>query len=463
MNTSRKHPNVIIIVIDAGRPDYLGCYGYPLETTPNINALAQEAILFENALSTAPWTLPSHGSLFTGLYPHQHGATWQTLRLNQGIPTIFEIFLEKSYDSIAISANTLIVSPYNMFGRGTKVLGEIPNNQPDLTSFSGNFDYRKTCSQRIADYFIEYLEGGSLHMPFIAYINFYDLHAKYKSREPFYSRFVTQENSRLLEKLGDYYDLHFREMNDEIDVSEELIAALRALYAAKLAMIDADLGRVLRKLKERGILDDSILILTSDHGDILGDHRKPSFHHQFSIHNSLLKIPLIFYKKGMGCTRINTPLIQNIDILPTVLELCHIDKSLHLDNLAGTSLVKYITGDTLVLPRQYAISTYEGPSRFILRNRRRVNPLYLKSLKAIQDEDYKLILSDKGSPELYHIKIDKNEKNNIAIRFPHLVSRLKGAFSEIKQKYGQFSEANIHVIDNEQELLSRLKALGYIQ
>ena len=144
-----QNPNIILIVVDAARPDYFSCYGFPKETTPNIDKFARGGFLFKNVISTAPWTIPSHGSIFTSLYPSQHKATWETLRLKEGIPTIFDIFSGKGYKAVAISANGLIISPYSMFGENTEILGVPVNNRPDVSSFSNNFDYHKTDSQSI--------------------------------------------------------------------------------------------------------------------------------------------------------------------------------------------------------------------------------------------------------------------------------------------------------------------------
>lgn len=465
---SLKNPNIIIVVIDAARPDYFSCYGFPKMTTPNINKLAQEGVLFENVISTAPWTIPSHGSMFTSLYPYQHKATWETLRLKEGIPTIFDIFTERGYEAAAISANSLIVSPYSMFGNKTKILGPSVCNELDISSFARDFDYKKTNSQKIADYFVEYLGQIRPDKPQIIYLNFYDLHAKYLAREPFYSRYVNEENKKILQDLGDFYALHFKEMNDEIEISEPIVSALRASYTARLAMIDEDLGRVIEKLKGRGFLDNSILIITSDHGDVLGDHKKPSFHHQFSIYNSLLNIPLIFYCKTIGRPkRISVPLIQNIDILPTILELCGIKKPSSLNNSPGVSLTEYLFNSNYnVIPRKYAVSTYESPLRFIVRNKKKVNPAYLKNLMAIQDERYKLIFSNDGRQELYCIREDKFEKENVADKLPQKVTELKEAFYEIMKKYNAPADGKGYAENNpfEQEIMvQKLRSLGYIE
>lgn len=462
-----KKPHIIIVVVDAGRPDYFSCYGYPKTTTPNIDSIAKQGVLFRNVISSAPWTIPSHGTMFTGLYPSQHGASWDTLKLSGGIPTLFDIFVEKGYRSVAACANSLIVSPYSMFPKETNILGHIPHNDPETSSFTGNFDYKKTSSDKICGFISRYLDEADLSVPHIVYMNLYDLHAKYKARAPYYWQFVSKKEDAVLNEIGDFYNLHFQEMNQEREITPDMIEALRASYAARLAMIDADLGEVFGKLSQKGALNNAIVIITSDHGDVLGDHKYPSFHHQFSIYNSLLKIPLIFYYKGIDKQGIiNTPLVQNTDILPTILELCAIETPPLLKDSPGVSVLPYMNNGSLKAARDYAISFYESPYRFILRNKKKVKPLYLRSLFAIQNEDYKLIFSDKGDIELYDIKADPFEASNIASMLPQKVSEFKDAFERIVEKYGSAKDVikgSFTDKNDEEKIVKRLKELGYIE
>lgn len=466
MHTPSK-PHIIIVVVDAGRPDYFSCYGYSKATTPNIDSIAKQGVLFKNVISSAPWTIPSHGTMFTSLYPTQHGAGWDTLKLSGGIPTIFDIFVEKGYQPVVVSANSLIVSPYSMFPKETKILGQVPHNDPETSSFTGDFDYKKTSSEKICGCIKRYLDDADLSVPHIVYLNLYDLHAKYKARDPFYSQYVSEKEDAVLNEVGDFYSLHFQEMNGERDISRDMIGALRASYAARLSMIDADLGGVFEKISQKGLFDNSILIITSDHGDVLGDHKAPSFHHQFSIYNSLLKIPLIFYYRDMAKQGIiNTPLIQNTDILPTILELCGIETSLLLNDSPGVSLLPYMNNSSIKAPRDFAVSFYESPYRFVLRNKKKIKPIYLRSLFAIQNENYKLIFSDKGDIELYDIKEDPFETRNIASSLPQKVSEFKGAFQRIVKKYGSAKytqEDSFTDKSDEDKIIKRLKALGYIE
>jgi len=466
MRTVAK-PHIIIVVVDAGRPDYFSCYGYSKVTTPHIDSIAKQGVLFKNVISSAPWTIPSHGTMFTSLYPSQHGASWDTLKLSAGIPTIFDIFAKEGYRSVAVSANSLIVSPYSMFPKETHILGQIPHNDPEKSSFTGDFDYKRTSSGEICGCISRYLDEADLSVPHMVYLNLYDLHAKYKAREPYYWQFISEKEDAVLNEVGDFYNLHFQEMNQEREITPAMIGALRASYAARLSMIDADLGGVFEKLSQKGALNNAIVIITSDHGDVLGDHKYPSFHHQFSIYNSLLKIPLIFYYKGMDKQGIiNTSLVQNTDILPTVLDFCGIESSSLLKNSPGVSLLPYMNDGAVKAPRDFAISFYESPYRFVLRNKKKINQIYLRSLFSIQNEDYKLIFSDKADIELYDIKADPFEARNIASSLPQKVAEFKDAFQRIVKKYGSekyTGEDSFTDKSDEERIVKRLKALGYIE
>ncbi len=488
----------MIVVLDAGRPDYLGCYGHrwnqngiSRSITPNIDRIASEGTLFEKATTVAPWTVPSHASMFTGLYPNQHQANWNTLKIKTGIPTIFDIFKERGYHSVACVANDTLIFPCRMFGEQTEIFGLQGRKDPNLSGFVDGFSAKDSNSECVINWFLNWLDKSTCppkrredqKTPFIAYLNIYDSHTKYDAPEPFRSQFISPEEDRILKEIGTPFYLHFREMNREIMITPEHISALKSLYTAKMAMIDYHLGRLFERLAKDKILDETILIITSDHGDQLGDHTYPSFHHQFSIYNALTWIPLIWRapilsgrapglipacpeKIGAG-QRIGVPLIQNIDILPTILELCGIKWQSPLKS-PGISLSRYILNQNKTPPRPYAIAMYEAPRKFVNWNKQNVNPLYIRNLLAIQDARHKVIFSEDGTEELYDINKDPTEQNNIKNQLPQTVKEFKRIFYEILDEYGgipedyQVSDVS-YTPEEEAQIKKRFQELGYIE
>ena len=494
----KTKPNIIIICLDLGRPDYLGCYlsdrlvpssaersaeagGFIRNTSPNIDRVAQNGVVFESVTATAPWTIPSHASMFTGLYPHQHQANWHTFRIKPGIKTIFDLLTEQGYQSVAVTANTLLVSPYNMFGDRTKILNSVCRKHPEVSVFVDEFDERKTNAPAVANTFLGFLESFENDRPLLAYLNFYDLHSKYSAPEPFFSEFVSPAGRQQLKNIGDLYNLHFKEMNHQVTITPDLITVLRDFYCAKLKMIDHYLGEIFNTLQEKKLWDNTLLVITSDHGDILGDHQRPSFHHQFSIYNAVLNIPLICHYPDFITKpkHINAPLIQNIDIFPTILEICGLPTDHLLPGAPGKSLVNYFHQNITASPRPFAIAQTNSPEIFLKRIGKQVESSYVKNLYAIQNEKYKLIFSDSplapaGSElsrpdflELYNLESDKTEQHNIAEQHPDLVKLLKNMFFNLTQSETESPDAPADSINfNEQataQLKKRLKILGYLE
>lgn len=461
-------PNIIIIVLDAGRFDYLSCYGYPQPLTPCIDTLAAQGILFENVTTVAPWTVPSHASMFTGLYPSQHLANWNTLKIKAGIPTIFDILRKHDYKISAFVANDTLIYPCEMFGKEADVYGlKRHGHSRNLSGFVDGFRQEDSNCDRITGFFLDWLNKDP-QGPFALYFNYYDLHSKYDAREPYRAKYLSGEDEKVLADMGDRFSLHFKEMNREATVTKEQIRAMRNLYKAKMAAIDENISTVVGALEKKKLMDDTALIITADHGDTLGDHTYPSFHHQFSIYSALTRIPLIIYSPRLKryARRVPAPLIQNIDIFPTILDLCGIDKSDYLAFSPAASLTKYIFDGGNAKLRDYAISMYEAPKKFVDWNKKYVNPAYIRKLLSIQDERHKLIFSDDDKVELYDILADPQEQDNIKDRFPEVCGRLQERFFEILNKYGGIKEDYAVAgfsPEEERTIRERLKSLGYIE
>lgn len=464
----KKQPNIIIIVLDAGRFDYLSCYGCPEQLSPNIDGLAQKGVLFELATTVAPWTVPSHASMFTGFYPSQHLANWNTLKIKEGVPTVFDILRNQGYKVAGFVANDTLIYPCEIFGKEADVYGlKRHNRSKDDSGFVDGFRQEDSNCQKITSFFMDWVNKNPLE-PFILYFNYYDLHSKYDAFEPYFSRYLSKEDIKIIADIGDRFSLHFKEMNRESVITDSQIKAMRNLYKAKMAAIDENIGKVVSALKERNLLEDSILFITADHGDTLGDHTYPSFHHQFSIYNALTRIPLIVYSPDFEkyAKRVNVPLIQNIDIFPTVLDMCGVDKAKYLINSPAVSLMEYISGNTQKKPRDFAISMYEAPKKFVNWNKKYVNPAYIRKLLSIQDEKFKLIFSDDEKVELYDIIKDPKEQTNIQVDFPQISEKLKAKFFEIIGRFGGSNQdyaVGSFSAEEEKLIRERLKSLGYIE
>lgn len=467
-------PNVLILLLDAFRADYLGCYGNPEGLSPNIDRIAKEGVLIERATTVAPWTGPSQATMFTGLYPNQHRCNWNTMMIRPGIFTIWDVFEAAGYHMVASLSNDKVDNVFRLLGDKTEILGWVTSSSGDVTKQKAReyaFDEAASKAPAIVKYFTDWLDRHKgRKVPFAAYLNVYDCHTRYRVEQPYKTKFLSKEDQKTLDKMwemGGPFMLHFKEMNRELEVTPQMIQALKSQYKAQVNLIDDAVGMLLKKLAEYELLDNTIIVPIADHGDQLGDHRFPSFHHQSSIYNCLLWIAWIvrFPKKPPKNRRLSTPFIQNIDFMETVLDLCGIKKPDFLRRSPGVSLVPYFLGEKEEPPRNYGISMYETPTTFVKWNLAKVGDEYLRKLLAIWDRKYKLIFSDGGSRELYDIEVDWNEQNDIHEKFPDKCKEFEKVFYDILEDFGGIPEDYLVTAfspETKDKIMERLRMTGYI-
>ncbi len=469
-------PNILIFLLDAFRADYAGCYGNPEGLTPNLDKVAQRGVLIERMTTVAPWTGPSQASLFSGLYPNQHRCNWNTLRMRPGIYTIWDIFTSIGYHAVASLSNDKVDNVMMLLGDRTEVVGwrkpggEMDPSKPGVAKEMA-FDEEASRAPMIVKYFSDWLDKNKRSKsPFIAYLNVYDCHTRYRPLEPYRSMYVSKEDQRVLDQLwemGGPFMLHFKEMNRELEITPEMIRALSAQYRAQVRTIDDAFGTLVKKLSDHGILENTLLLVIADHGDQLGDHRFPSFHHQSSIYNCLLWIVSMFhYPKGLpGGKRVGTRNLQIVDVLETILDLCRIRKPDFLKRSPGTTLVPYFSGEKVAPPREHGIAMYEVPKMFVKWNISEVDERYLKKLLAIWDEKYKLIFSDGGYRELYDLKKDWEEQVDVHKQFPEMCAEFEKQFYDILESYGGIPDDYLVTAvspEAKDKVMKRLRALGYL-
>jgi arylsulfatase A-like enzyme len=331
-------PNILVIVLDTLRADHLACYGYHRATSPEIDRLAQEGVLFENAIAPSSWSLPSHASLLTGQPVHEHGwgATkpipwlgWRHSALN-GLPTIGEALQQRGYRTAAISANSVYFtrsvglgrgfihfedyfenagdglvrtlygskfshrymhrSPKSAFTRGFRALGLASWLDEDTEGsgpFGGTFGVRKRADE-VNRETLRWIERDSKH-PFFAFLNYFDVHFAYGGPE-------------------DYPDPAW---DHGAPIDE---------YDAGVSYEDHFVGQLLHQLDSSGILKDTIVILTSDHGESLGEHGLN--YHGAALYWELIHVPLIISFPGHipEKLRIENP-VSNAAIPKTIMDL----------------------------------------------------------------------------------------------------------------------------------------------
>jgi len=431
-------PNILLIVMDTQRADNISCYGYPKETTPNIDRIASEGVIFLNNITPGVWTLPSHASLFTGRYVSGHGADANCEVLPVEFPTMAEILGRLGYQTIGFSNNGW-VSRRTGVARGFQEFYLVS---------------REAGGERLVEWF--YVEEGfkeegerdkgSLktvnaaiswlrrrwndEKPFFMFINFIEPHGPYWPPEPFRSRFLPPDVSgdevrsvARLESVDECIDIRV----GALKLSEREWRIEKALYDGCTATLDDRIGKLFSYLDEKGLADETLIIITSDHGDVQGEH-PPHVEHHLCAYDELIRVPLIIrYPKAVPRAVKVRWITQTHDILPTILDILGVKDNGYWKTLQGVSLMPSITDDKPV--REYALVEYsKSVQQFFLIWRRHPDfdiRRFNYRIKALRNLKYKYIWYSNGMDELYDLERDPGETNNIASDKPDIVERMR--------------------------------------
>ena len=346
--TSDTPPNVLIILWDTVRADRMSLYGHTVPTTPRIDRWAEKyGVVYEHALSPAMWTVPSHASLFTGLAPTTHGAGNTHRWLDDHNVTLAEHFAEHGYHTYAFSANPNLSPKRVNLLQGFESIDtswsrpwrrlvvqhtrlkllrrdrstEISLGNPNHNRVPGFYNAGPVTHRAFAEFLDERDQIGD-ERPFFAYLSYMEAH---KPRVPQLAsrRAVTDDDTV---RLGLDTDLTFKSQllysYGLKDYTEAELEAVNRVYDATLIDLDESTGALLDDLEARGVLENTIVVFTSDHGEQLGEHQQ--FGHRSAVYQQLLHVPLIIaYPRKLRAQRVSTR-VTNLDVFATVLSLAGI-------------------------------------------------------------------------------------------------------------------------------------------
>jgi arylsulfatase A-like enzyme len=391
--------NVVILGIDTLRHDHLGCYGYGRSTSPVIDALAVKGVLFENCIAPSPWTLPSFASLFTSLYPSQHGAVHFRRSMRPDCPTLAEILRDAGYATGAIINAPYLKAKYEI-DRGFEFYGmprELRNADDTTRDALAWID-------KIAE------------RPFFIFVHYFDPHLPYSPPEPYDTIFDPDyaggmKTFYLPKRLPAYRSKNFVEMKS---IPEEDWNHIRSLYDGEVAFTDQAIGTLLEKLAERGLDNNTLVVLLSDHGEEFFDHE--GFEHGHSLYNELIKVPLILCLPGVlpGDLRISRQ-VRLIDVAPTILDILGIDLDPSFEGVSVEALLENprssIANEEAMLPPEiaYAEALLYGAER-----------------KSVVAYPWKIIYQvSTGKKSCFNLAEDPGEHHDIADDSSHSISLLE--------------------------------------
>ena len=327
VSTGNNLPNIVLIIVDALRADHMSVYGYHRETTPNLSRIASHGALFENAVAPSSWSLPSHTSLFTGRYPHEHGAERMTDYYDGRYKTLADYLRMHGYRTGAFSANKVFFSQSVGLGRGFIHFEDYFNSPLDMWSrtlygrevwglaqaFPSHFegDADRKWSPDVVRSVLKWIDNRP-GVPFFAALNLFDVHTAYRPPEPYRSKFVGVSHASAKAE---------REVQSSTALAhEDDIAA----YDGAISYVDEHIDDLLLELQRRGRAENTVVIITADHGESLGEHGV--YDHGYELYWELLHVPLIIMwpnhiPEGI---RVDKP-VTTADLPATVVSLLAID------------------------------------------------------------------------------------------------------------------------------------------
>ncbi len=325
---SRPH-NVVLICMDTVRADHVGAYGHSLHpTTPFLDELAERSTVFRDTSATAGWTKPSVPSFLTGTYPCQHGVYEGSAKLEQGavtdvLPdealTLAEVFREEGYSTAAFIRNSQL-RPGNGFEQGFDVYRDEAGD-----------------ARSIRWHGLDWLDGrAGEEEPFFLYLHFLDAHWPYPVPDEYATRFANGADVELF-RSKDFKRVRDAVHDGEVEFSEEQRIAMEALYDGSIRYIDDQLALLARGLAARGLLEDTIFCVISDHGEEFGEHGRIG--HGHGLWQGLLQVPWILHVPGQDPAQVTNP-VSLVDLFPTLLSAARLpqtDTSQGVDRLRNSA------------------------------------------------------------------------------------------------------------------------------
>ena len=403
-------PNVLIVVLDTIRADHLGVHGYSRATSPNIDRIASRSMRFNRAISTSSWTLPAHASLLTGRYPYEHGANQN--KFDGRFVTLPEVLQKHGYRSAAISANVAFFGRREGFGRFFMWFEDYFHSVADMalrTFYGQRFqrlvlvrlgyeDYpARKLAPEVTSRALRWLDHDR-DKPFFLVLNYFDAHDPYVPPQPWRSMFSKLKLPGGLIN-GQVFRVHPKmtpeQLQGEIDA-----------YDGAIAYVDNSVGKLWQALEERGLTQNTIVVITSDHGESFGEHGV--YFHRNGLYREVIHVPLIVHwpQAIPNGLQVDTP-VSIASIPATLLEMLGMPSngSFHAPSLL--TLRQKPNGDVhwpepLAEMEKFYYSEVEG------------RIVYIGPMKSLVGSKYQFIMNNHSGTELYDWYADPSQHQNLA-------------------------------------------------
>jgi arylsulfatase A-like enzyme/Flp pilus assembly protein TadD len=399
---AKPAPNVVVITIDTLRADHLGCYGDKEIRTPNIDALASEGARFERAYTPVPVTLPAHTVIFTGTYPMHSGMhDFSGNKLNPGQDTLASVLKQHGYVTGAVIGSAVLDSRFGLNQGFDFYYDHFDFNRLQ----ESNLEEMERPGNVVADVALDWL-GKNRNNKFFLWIHLYDPHYPYRPPAP--------------------YSEEYKERP----------------YDGEIAFADAQVGRLVTFLKANALYRNTIIVLSGDHGESLGEHGEQ--HHGFFIYNATLHVPVIIRLPGNSTPRVVPDLVSLADLMPTVLQALKFDVP---SQVQGFNLLPLMSAKNAEEARSLYAETYLPRLHF-----------NWSELRAVETDKYHFI--DAPKPELYDLSKDPGETQNLYAQKSAVSDELRARLTALVSQFTAGPEL-AQKTGLDPALMERLKSLGY--
>jgi len=402
-------PNVLVIVVDTLRADHLSTYGYARPTSPNLSRIADQGVLFDNAMAPSSWTLPSHASMLTGRYPHEHGACYMGTSLLPQYATLGEAFQRLGYRTAGFSASTYFFSRRTGLGRGFIHFEddyESPASAFPQTYYGERLEQAlyhlnlakdrigRRNARQINQHALRWIESSHRH-PFFVFLNYYDVHDPYLPPEPYLHRFTRVAHPAAPIPLAwDWFaSLTPQQRQAEMDA-----------YDGAIQYVDMELGQFFQQLHQHGLDKNTLVVITSDHGEEFNEHG--FMDHLNALYRELIHVPLIFWEPGKvpAGLHIATP-VSTVSLPATLLSLVPEGSAGHMPGISLATLWTSPGQNVEMMPVVSELSQAKLTPLF---------PNYYGPLTSITTPQWHFISGGKAGEELFRCCSNAPELNNLA-------------------------------------------------
>jgi arylsulfatase A-like enzyme len=461
-------PNILWVVYDTVRADHISAYGYPKQTSPNFDALAREGTVFDKTYTSAAWTVESHASMFTGKYASQHGCRHPTLFLGEQHKTIAQFLTEAGYDSSLYAGNPWLD---HSTGLARGILDLSPTWRFSTTiafSFVGRF-------------WIDHIQGGGdkgagltnesfkhwyeakrdKKRPFFAFVNYLEAHAPYfavspEDRHKFLPEGASDaEASELSAKIFNHmvFGLDYEFSRREMDI-------ILAMYDAGIHNADRRMGELLDVLRKDGTLDNTLVIVTADHGELFDEHNM--WGHDLALYNEVVHVPLVIrYPAKMPAGMRSDKPVQLLDLFATVMSAAGLSDRMPADARAQDILPLVAGGGDVNRPLFGEYFTPRMPP--LVRDIQKMgkDPATFH-INSVQQSNLKLIRwSDEA--RLFDLATDPREQTDLSSSRAEDKQRLNALIDDFVKANQAGTGGSSGGGELDEAMKQRLKSLGYIQ